>query len=116
MKTITRHLVPAAPLALVLALSAAPASAEFQITQWTIAGGGVIEASDGSWSLSGTIGQWEATEARALSGGAWRLTGGFWGVSLEDLGDILFRDRFQSLNATRWLPQPEDQESVRPEA
>ena len=98
-----KHLAPAAPLALVLALAAGPASAEFEITQWSIAGGGVIEAEGGDWKLSGTIGQWEATSARALSGGGWTLTGGFWGLSLEELGDLIFQDRFQSLNGSRNL-------------
>ena len=107
MRTIHRHLAPAAPLALVLALVAAPVSAEFQITQWTIAGGGVIEATGGEWTLSGTIGQWEATEARALSGGPWRLTGGFWGPSMEELGDDIFRDRFQTMSRSRWFVEPE---------
>lgn len=103
MKAITRCLALAAPLTLVLALAAGPASAEFEITQWTIAGGGVIEASGGEWTLSGTIGQWEATEARALSGGPWRLTGGFWGGTLEELGDIIFRDRFSQFYRSRNL-------------
>lgn len=84
------------PLALVFALAAGPAIAEFEITQYTIASGGVLETSDGEWTLSGTIGQWEATEARQLSGGPWRLTGGFWGLSLEALSDLLFRDQFQA--------------------
>ena len=69
---------------------------EYCINWYSIASGGVIEAesADQQWKLSGTIGQWEATEARALSGGPWRLTGGFWGLSLEQLADLLFRDRF----------------------
>jgi hypothetical protein len=79
------------------------ASAEYSISHWTIAGGGVIESesTDGQWRLSGTIGQWEATEARALSGGQWRLTGGFWGFSLEELSDFLFRDRFEENGMTQ---------------
>jgi hypothetical protein len=98
MKTRTRYLAPAAPLALVLALATTSASAEYQITQWTIAGGGTIEASGGDWQLSGTIGQWEATEARALAGGTWRLTGGFWASGLQALSDLLFRDRFETVS------------------
>ncbi|MGY6630131.1 MAG: hypothetical protein ACXIUL_03895 [Wenzhouxiangella sp.] len=72
----------------------------FCITAWTLASGGVIEAEsdDGQWTLSGTIGQWEATKARQLSGGPWRLTGGFWGLTLEELADRLFQDRFESLS------------------
>lgn len=81
-----------------LALLAAPAMAQdYEITRWSIASGGVMhsESNDGQWQLSGTIGQWEATEARELSGGQWRLTGGFWADILESLGDVLFSDRFE---------------------
>jgi len=61
------------------------------------ASGGVMlsESDDEQWQLSGTIGQWEATEARASSGGDWYLTGGFWGMTLEELADLLFHDRFE---------------------
>ena len=79
-------------------LSAESCSNEYCINWHSIASGGVIEAesTDGQWQLSGTIGQWEATEARALSGSHWRLTGGFWSLSLEELSDLLFRDRFEA--------------------
>ena len=70
---------------------------DWSIDWYTISAGGEIHAEpdDGQWQLSGTIGQWDATEARALSGGSWRLTGGFWGLTLEELADLLFRDRFE---------------------
>lgn len=83
---------------LLLAALAAPAAAQdYEITRWTIASGGVMQSqsNDGQWQLSGTIGQWEATEARELSGGQWRLTGGFWADILEALGDLIFSDRFE---------------------
>lgn len=109
MSRFSRFLAPAAPLALVLCLAAAPVSAnEYEITQWTIASGGVIEATGGEWTMSGTIGQWEATSARALSGGGWSLTGGFWGLSLEELGDIIFQDRFSQLYRSRNILDMED--------
>ena len=72
---------------------------DFCIDRFTIAAGGEILADDGQsppqWQLSGTIGQWEATSARELSGADWRLTGGFWGFNLQELSDLLFRDRFE---------------------
>lgn len=83
---------------LLLAALAAPAVAQdYEITRWTIASGGTMESSsgDGSWTLKGTIGQWEATEARELAGGQWRLTGGFWSSILQELEDLLFHDRFE---------------------
>jgi hypothetical protein len=81
---------------LLLAMLASPAlGQDYEITRWTIASGGTMEASGGQWTLKGTIGQWEATEARELSGGPWRLTGGFWADILEALGDFIFSDRFE---------------------
>ena len=67
------------------------------IDWYGISSGGTMltESDDQQWTLSGTIGQWDASEARALSGGGWRLTGGFWGLSLQELVDGLFRDRFE---------------------
>lgn len=80
---------------LLLAMPAA-AGNNYSISHWTIASGGTMEATGGDWQLAGTIGQWEATEARALSGGPWQLTGGFWGFSLEELAEFLFQDRFEA--------------------
>ncbi len=85
-----------------LLLAAAPLAAEkeWSIESYNIAAGGVVLSDDGNnppqWQLSGTIGQWEATEARASSGGGWDLTGGFWGLTLEELSDRLFGDRFEN--------------------
>lgn len=76
-----------------------PVSAQnYEISQWSISAGGAAEATGGEWTLSGTIGQWEAIPARALSGGQWRLTGGFWAAELSELGDLIFRDRFKRAN------------------
>ena len=83
-----------------LAALAAPAMAQdYEITRWTIASGGTMESTGGNWTLKGTIGQWEATEARELAGGQWRLTGGFWADILEALGDIIFSDRFEDTSS-----------------
>jgi len=53
------------------------------------------ESADQQWKLAGAIDQWEATQARALSGGPWCLTGGFWTLSLEELAVLPFRDGFE---------------------
>lgn len=83
-------------LAGLLVAGTATAEDGYSISHWTIAGGGTLDAEGGEWQLAGTIGQWEATEPRALSGGQWRLTGGFWGLSLEELAEFLFQDRFEA--------------------
>jgi hypothetical protein len=83
-------------LAFLLVLLCGPLAAQdYEITRWSVASGGTMEASGGDWILKGTIGQWEATEARELSGGQWQLTGGFWADVLEALGDFIFSDRFE---------------------
>lgn len=83
--------------AAVLLLAAMPTTAQdFSIDHYVTAGGGELFSSGGDFQLSGTIGQFDATEARALSGGEWTLTGGFWGFSLEELADFLFIDRFEA--------------------
>ena len=74
-------------------------SVEFEITRWVIAGGGLLASAGGQWNLSGTIGQYDATPPRALSGGGWALTGGFWAADFEapPTIDQLFSDRFELL-------------------
>ncbi|MFG0326130.1 MAG: GC-type dockerin domain-anchored protein, partial [Phycisphaerales bacterium JB037] len=66
----------AAPVALISAALAAPALAQpYDISWSTIDGGGAINSSAGSYTLSGTIGQ---PDAAVSSSGAYTLTGGFW--------------------------------------
>ena len=94
----TSHLVAGALLmAAAGSLSASGCEEAFCIDWFTFDSGGTMssESADQQWTLSGTIGQWEATQARASSGGGWQLTGGFWGLTLEELADRLFRDRFE---------------------
>lgn len=74
----------------------AAAGEDFSIPWYSIDSGGEMFSSGGEFELSGTIGQWDATEARQLSGGDWRLTGGFWGLTLGELASLLFSDRFEA--------------------
>jgi len=74
------------------------AGAPWFIDWWRLEAGGVMQAGGDSWTLSGTIGQWEATQNAASSGGDWSLTGGFWSDSIDDEAppsDDIFRDRFE---------------------
>lgn len=84
-----------AMILLVAALSAPALAQDYEITRWTIASGGTMESTGGDWNLKGSIGQWEATEPRELSGGQWKLTGGFWADLLQTIGDAVFSDRFE---------------------
>ncbi len=60
-------------LSLAAAVQAAPQA--FSISWWTVDGGGG-SSGDGTYSLSGTIGQ---PDAQILQGGGYVLAGGFWG-------------------------------------
>jgi hypothetical protein len=50
----------------------------YDLTWHTNDGGGTTSATGGAYSLGGTIGQ---PDAGAASGGAYALTGGFWGIA-----------------------------------
>jgi hypothetical protein len=82
-----------------LALTAAAAAQQFEITRSTIDGGGVMRSTGGNFELSGTIGQ---PDAGTMTGGAFELNGGFWfpldlGDCQEDGDvDLLDHDLFES--------------------
>jgi len=48
----------------------------YDLSWWTIDGGGVTFATGGAFNLGGTVGQPDASSE--LAGGTFRLTGGFW--------------------------------------
>jgi hypothetical protein len=48
----------------------------YDLSWWTIDGGGVTFATGGTFNLGGTVGQPDASNA--LTGGVFSLTGGFW--------------------------------------
>jgi hypothetical protein len=54
---------------------AAPQSG-YDLSWYTIDGGGAMNSNGGSYSLGGSIGQ---PDAGSLSGGSYQLNGGFWG-------------------------------------
>ncbi len=55
---------------------AAPSTTGYTIDWYTIDGGGAMNLTGGSYTLSGTIGQ---PDAGLMSGGNYKLDGGFWG-------------------------------------
>ena len=83
------YLIEVALLFLLLSMTTLPgpptvsAAVTYELSWWSIDGGGTVNASAGEYSLSGTIGQ---PDAGVFSGGAYALTGGFWG--LEPYGPI----------------------------
>jgi hypothetical protein len=63
-------------LALLVGSEALQAQGGYDLSWWTVDGGGTTSASDGSYTLGGTAGQPDAGE---LSGGSYTVGGGFWG-------------------------------------
>ena len=70
--------------------------AGFEITWYSIDGGGGMRSTGGDFELSGTIGQ---PDAGRMSGGDFTLTGGFWAItrSLE-----IFSNGFEGGNTSAW--------------
>jgi len=65
-------------LAVVLAVGSAwaAASSTYELSWWSVAGGGHTFSTGGGYTLGGTIGQ---PDGGALEGGGYVLGGGFWG-------------------------------------
>jgi hypothetical protein len=83
-------------IALGVAVMMCGAAAAYSIPWSSINGGGTTFSSGGGWVLAGTIGQHEASQAQAISGGDWSVTGGFWVLPFElGAGDFIFQDRFE---------------------
>jgi hypothetical protein len=59
-----------------LGISTAQSGGGYDLSWWTIDGGGITFATGGTFDLGGTVGQPDASTA--LTGGAFSLTGGFW--------------------------------------
>ena len=73
--TMTGRTTVLVTIALLLIVSTALARSGYDLSWWTVDGGGGT-ASGGSYTLVGTIGQ---PDAGILTGGDYTLGGGFWG-------------------------------------
>jgi uncharacterized repeat protein (TIGR01451 family) len=70
---------PWALAVVLLALAASPAAAQYQISWWTVDGGGAVGATGGTFALSGTAGQPDA--GGPYAGGSYTLHSGFWSIA-----------------------------------
>ncbi len=79
------------PIVLVLLIGSSTANAQhttdpsapqsgYDLSWYTLDGGGATFSTGGSYSLGGSIGQ---PDAGSLSGGSYQLNGGFWGGAFE---------------------------------
>jgi len=73
----SRQRVVRCTIVLIACAVAVVTAAEFDLSWWTVDGGGATRMTGGSFTLSGTIGQPDATPA-AMTGGNYALIGGFW--------------------------------------
>jgi hypothetical protein len=71
---------------LLLLSSLALAQGGYELSWWTVDGGGSGASEDGGYSLGGTAGQ---ADAGAMASGGYRLTGGFWGGGMPRHGVYL---------------------------
>ena len=82
-----KRLIILIPITLVLLIGISTANAQrandpaalqsgYELSWYTIDGGGTTFSTGGLYSLGGTIGQ---ADAGVLSGGSYQLNGGFWG-------------------------------------
>jgi hypothetical protein len=71
-----RRLLLTALLALLLLTSFALATNGYDLSWWTVDGGGGTFSTGGDYTLGGTIGQ---SDAGLMAGGDYTLGGGFWG-------------------------------------
>ena len=74
MKRITIILTPALALLLFVSITFAQ---DYDLSWWTVDGGGDTFSQGGSYSLGGTLGQPDA--GVLMDGGSYTLAGGFWG-------------------------------------
>ncbi len=65
-----------ATLTMLMGVACAQSGGGYDLSWWTIDGGGVTFATGGSFTMGGTIGQPDASNT--LTGGTYSLTGGFW--------------------------------------
>ncbi len=71
-----RRLMMLIPMLLLWLGANAQSGGPYDLSWWTIDGGGITFATGGAYNLGGTIGQPDASNA--LAGGPYSLTGGFW--------------------------------------
>lgn len=77
-----------------LSMLAAGAGAQtLDVTRHVVAGGGGHSVG-GNFSMSGTVGQPDASAS--ISGGAFEVRGGFWMAAARAGPDLVFRDGFEN--------------------
>ncbi|GBC90486.1 hypothetical protein HRbin14_01223 [bacterium HR14] len=83
-----KTLMVCAVLATLIGVACAQSGGGYDLSWWTIDGGGVTFATGGSFNMGSTVGQPDASNT--LTGGSYSLTGGFWfaGGCVPTNGDV----------------------------
>ena len=68
-------------------IAAQAALAQYDLSWWTVDGGGQMFSTGGTFQLGGTIGQPDASQT-VMTGGSFQLIGGFWAVAAPTPGDM----------------------------
>jgi hypothetical protein len=71
-------------LFIIVGTALASTTASYELSWWTVDGGGG-ESTSGNYSVNSSIGQ---PDTSTMSGGNYRLSGGFWGRVVEILHDL----------------------------
>jgi hypothetical protein len=68
--------------AIAVVLAASSAHAQYDLSWFTVDGGGAMSSTGGTFTLAGTIGQPDASSfSPPMTGGTFELVGGFWAVA-----------------------------------
>ncbi|MCS6918986.1 MAG: hypothetical protein NZM28_04380 [Fimbriimonadales bacterium] len=81
MRTLMKRIGVAAAMLMCMLCAHAQSGGGYDLSWWTIDGGGITFATGGGFELGGTAGQPDATRLNELAGGNLRMTGGFWFVA-----------------------------------
>src|ERR1051325_3070917 len=94
-------------LALCFSIFGEMARAQYSIDWYKIAGGGGT-STGGVYSVSGTIGQHDASANNAMTGGNFSLTGGFWALyAVQTPGAPTLNIKYTSTNTVQvYWPSP----------
>lgn len=76
-------------LAIAIALPSRACAQGYSIHWSTLDGGGAMRSAGGTFSVGGTVGQ---PDAGLLTGGSFSLEGGFWGIPIPRLLDVMAPD------------------------
>jgi hypothetical protein len=86
LRKVGKAVIPLAILLLLASTSLAQGGSSYDLSWWTVDGGGTVSSSGAGYALSGAIGQ---PDADVWNGNGYTLVGGFWGGASVEYGIYL---------------------------